>query len=223
MSPELILVPRAFIILVSVGDRFPTLTKTIDALVTRMESRAQRNDKRIHGYVRMKQQNFIFYFIILPHRWNYCGGEISEKPSLWGIEISPNFWLKQMKIAGIIPSVHENCWGTSKRFEELQEIIEMNNKYLLALIESWNNWESLKTVRVKVFCSISTSTLLFYYEFWPTFQYFEPILEFNFCLSHEFYTSETLFINLIHPSKTRASTYLIGLLYIVVTICLLIG
>ena len=79
---------------------------------------------------------FFFYFIILPHRWNYCGGEISEKPSLWGIEISPNFWLKQMKIAGIIPPVHENCWGTSKRFEELQEIIEMNNKYLLALIES---------------------------------------------------------------------------------------
>ena len=38
-----------------------------------------------------------------------------------------------MKIAGIIPPVHENCWGTSKRFEELQEIIEMNNKYLLAL------------------------------------------------------------------------------------------
>ena len=131
--------------------------------------------------VRMKQQNFIFYFIILPHRWNYCGGEISEKPSLWGIEISPNFWLKQMKIAGIIPPVHENCWGTSKRFEELQEIIEMNNKYLLALIESSKkNWESLRTVRVKVFCSISTSALLFYYEFWPTFQYFQPILEFNF-------------------------------------------
>ena len=62
MSPELILVPRAFIILVSVGDRFPTLTKTIDALVTRMESRAQRNNKRIHGYVRMKQQNFFFLF-----------------------------------------------------------------------------------------------------------------------------------------------------------------
>ena len=136
MSPELILVPRAFIILVSVGDRSPTLTRTIEALGTRMESRAQRNNKRIHGYVRMKQQNFFFYFIILPHRWNYCGGEISEKPSLWGIEISPNFWLKQMKIAGIIPPVHENCWGTSKRFEELQEIIEMNNKYLLALIES---------------------------------------------------------------------------------------
>ena len=60
MSPELILVPRAFIILVSVGDRSPTLTKTIEALGTRMESRAQRNDKRIHGYVRTKQQNFIF-------------------------------------------------------------------------------------------------------------------------------------------------------------------
>ena len=67
MSPELILVPRAFIILVSVGDRSPTLTKTIEALGTRMESRAQRNDKRIHDYVRTKQQNFLFYFIILPH------------------------------------------------------------------------------------------------------------------------------------------------------------
>ena len=38
-----------------------------------------------------------------------------------------------MKIAG---TVHENCWGTSKRFGELREIIEMNNTYLLALIES---------------------------------------------------------------------------------------
>ena len=62
MSPELILVPRAFIILVSVGDRSPTLTRTIEALGTRMESRAQRNNKRIHGYVRMKQQNFFFLF-----------------------------------------------------------------------------------------------------------------------------------------------------------------
>ena len=64
MSPELILVPRAFIILVSVGDRSPTLTRTIDieALGTRMESRAQRNNKRIHSYVRMKQQNFFFLF-----------------------------------------------------------------------------------------------------------------------------------------------------------------
>ena len=62
MSPELILVPRAFIILVSVGDRSPTLTRTIEALGTRMESRAQRNNKRIHGYVRMKRQNFFFLF-----------------------------------------------------------------------------------------------------------------------------------------------------------------
>ena len=62
MSPELILVPRAFIILISVGDRSPTLTRTIEALGTRMESRAQRNNKRIHGYVRMKQQNFFFLF-----------------------------------------------------------------------------------------------------------------------------------------------------------------
>ena len=62
MSPELILVPRGFIILVSVGDRSPTLTRTIEALGTRMESRAQRNNKRIHGYVRMKQQNFFFLF-----------------------------------------------------------------------------------------------------------------------------------------------------------------
>ena len=28
---------------------------------------------------------YLFYFIILPHRINYCGGEISKKQSLWGI------------------------------------------------------------------------------------------------------------------------------------------
>lgn len=65
MSPELILVPRASIVLVNVVDRSPTLTKTIEALGTGMESRAQRNDTRIHGYVRKKQQNFIFFHFIL--------------------------------------------------------------------------------------------------------------------------------------------------------------
>ena len=60
MSPELILVPRAFIILVSVGDRSPTLTRTIEALGTRIESRAQRNDKRIHG---CEDETAEFYFL----------------------------------------------------------------------------------------------------------------------------------------------------------------
>ena len=41
---------------------------------------------------------YLFYFIILPHRINYCGGEISEKQSLWGIEIFPlEMYYKKIK------------------------------------------------------------------------------------------------------------------------------
>ena len=180
MSPELILVPRAFIILVSVGDRSPTLTRTIEALGTRIESRAQRNDKRIHG---CEDETAEFYFLF----YNFA----TQMKLLWRGNLREAELMRNRDFPQFLTKTEENSRnhppGSQKLlrnkqpfWRKLQEIIEMNNQSLLALIESWNNWESLKTVRVKVFCSISTSTLLFHYEFWPTFQYFEPILEFNF-------------------------------------------
>ena len=39
---------------------------------------------------------YLFYFIILPHRINYCGGEISEKQSLRGIEVSPKCIIRKL-------------------------------------------------------------------------------------------------------------------------------
>ena len=106
MSSELILVPRAFIILVSVGDRSPTLTKTIEALGTRMESRAQRNDKRIHGY---EDETAEFYFLILFYYF------ATQNKSLWRENLRETELMRNRDFPQFLTKKNENCRNSSRK------------------------------------------------------------------------------------------------------------
>ena len=60
-----------------------------------MESKKLSNNNN-NNKITMFIYFYLFYFIILPHRINYCGGEISEKQSLWGIEVSPKCIIRKL-------------------------------------------------------------------------------------------------------------------------------